>query len=253
MTECQKLIDSYVSWLRDRIAVEELDGACQITTPFLDRHNDRIQLFIQRHNGTIRLTDDGYIIGDLEGSGCRIETPHRQQLLKTILNGFGVREEAGELYVEASVTNFAQKKHALIQAMLAVNDLFVSASPRVATLFWEDVNRFLEAHEIRFSPNVEFTGKTGFVHRFDFLIPKSKRAPERLVRAINNPNRDAVTSSLFAWTDTREVRSPDSRFLAVLNDTERDPSADVVSAFEGYGVSVVRWSKRDGHIKELAA
>jgi hypothetical protein len=99
-----------------------------------------------------------------------------------------VREERGELFVEASEEHFAQKKHVLLQAMIAVNDMFMTSKHRVATLFLEDVSRFLDSHDVRYSPNVEFTGKTGFVHRFDFLIPKSKKRPERLIRAINHPN-----------------------------------------------------------------
>jgi len=35
--ECQKLIDSYVDWLRQGLAVEEVGGACELTTPLLDR------------------------------------------------------------------------------------------------------------------------------------------------------------------------------------------------------------------------
>ena len=35
--ECQKLIDSYVDWLRQGLAVEEVGGACHLTTPLLDR------------------------------------------------------------------------------------------------------------------------------------------------------------------------------------------------------------------------
>jgi Domain of unknown function DUF1829/Domain of unknown function DUF1828 len=251
--DCRVLIDSYLAWLRERISVEKVNGACQITTPFLDRHNDRLQIYVVPHNGGFRLTDDGYIIADLESSGCVLDTPSRKQLLQVVLNGFGVHEDHGELFVEASEANFPQKKHAIVQAMLAVNDMFMASKHRVATLFLEDVSRFLDSHDVRYSPHVEFTGKTGFVHKFDFLIPKSRKAPERLIRAINLPSRQNATSALFAWTDTKEVRSPNSKFVVILNDSEQHLSSDLTSAFEGYGVSVVPWSARDKHAQQLAA
>jgi len=251
--DCKALIEAYVTWLKERITVEKVNGACQITTPFLDRHNDRLQIYLVPHNGSLRITDDGYILGDLESSGCPIDTPNRKQLLHTILNGFGVREAQGELFVEASEATFPQKKHALVQAMLAVNDMFMASKQRVATLFLEDVSRFLDSHDVRYSPHVEFTGKTGFVHKFDFLIPKSRKAPERLIRAINHPSRQNAMSSLFAWTDTKDARDPKSQFIVIMNDSEQIPSADLTSAFHGYGASVILWSARDKHAQQLAA
>jgi hypothetical protein len=250
---CSQLVDSYLAWIRDKFTVEDIVGVCEITTPFLDRHNDRLQIYAVPKNGILRLTDDGYIVADLKASGCPIDTAGRQATLRVILNGFGVHEEDGELYVDASPANFPQKKHALIQAMLAVNDMFTTARQRVATLFFEDVSQFLEANDVRHAANVEFTGKSGFIHKFDFLIPKSRKMPERLVRAINNPTRDSATSLLFSWTDTREVRAPDSRVYAILNDTDKPTSQDLLSALEEYDVKAVLWSQRQQYLAELAA
>ena len=122
-----------------------------------------------------------------------------------------------------------------------------------AVLAREDVARFLDAADVRFSPNVEFTGKSGFVHKFDFVIPKSRKKPERLLRAINNPSRDATTSVLFAWTDTRDVRSPNSSFYVFLNDSEREPNLDLLAAMRGYHVTPILWSARDEFAAELVA
>ena len=69
--ECQKLIDAYVDWLRQGLSVEEVGGACELTTPFLDRHNDHLQVYATRHNGNIILSDDGYILSDLGRAGLR--------------------------------------------------------------------------------------------------------------------------------------------------------------------------------------
>jgi hypothetical protein len=252
-TVCDELVESYLSWVRDRISVADIDGVCEITTPFLDRHNDRLQIYVEKTDKGLRLTDDGYVIGDLEASGCSIDTPNRRALLQTVINGFGVHEKDGELFAEASAASFPQKKHALLQSMLAVNDMFMTARQRVATLFLEDVSEFLDEHEVRYAPSVEFTGKTGFTHKFDFLIPKSRRYPERLIRAINQPTRDHATSVLFAWTDTKHVRSPDSIFYVFLNDTERTLPADLLSAFEEYEVGAIPWSRRGTFTDELAA
>lgn len=251
-TNCEQLVEAYADWLRSKFAVQDIGEACEITTPFLDRHNDRLQIYAIPEDGKIRLTDDGYIIGDLRSSGFSIDTPNRRHMLDVILNGLGVHEKEEELFVEAAMANFPQKKHALVQAMLAVNDMFVAAQPKVARLFIEDVSNFLEEEHVRFSSNVGFTGKTGFLHKFDFLIPKSDQRPERLIRALNKPTRNSATSLLFSWTDTREVRPVDARFYVFLNDEEKPPSPDLLDAFQQYDIHPIIWSDREEFAHELA-
>ena len=73
------------------------------------------------------LTDDGYTIADLKLSGCEFTTEKRRRILYSILNGFGIQLDGDELFTNAMPSNFPQKKHNLIQAMLSINDLFVLA------------------------------------------------------------------------------------------------------------------------------
>ncbi len=145
------------------------------------------------------------------------------------------------------------RKHNLIQAMLAVNDLFYLAKPVVESLFFEDVIAWLEANEIRYTPKVKFTGISGFDHLFDFVIPKSRRQPERIVQAINRPTRDNAEAFIYAWSDTREVRPPESKAYAVLNDVEQQISGGVIDAFRNYQIHAVPWSSRGQVATELAA
>ena len=251
--ECNDLITAYISWLRQKITIQDIQGICEITTPFLDRHNDCLQIYVKISDGGLVLTDDGYTIKDLGLSGCEFTTEKRKKMLQTVLNGFGVNLQEGELIVEAQIHNFPQKKHNLLQAMLAVNDLFVMAAPMVASLFREDVEKFLKLNEIRFTPAVKFTGRSGYDHLFDFVIPASKVKPERIIRAINRPDRQNVINLVFAWNDTKEVRAPDSTAYGILNDTEQEVPPDVLGALKRYGVKSISWSERQKFLEELAA
>ena len=246
-------MDRYWAWLRDETAIRELGEWIEITTPYLDRHNDCLQIYAKRVAGGYLLTDDGCVLDDLEQSGCKIEGPRRQALFKTTLNGFGVQVNGNALEVRASADDFALHKHNLVQAMLAVDDLFYLAPSTVANLFHEDVVAWLDLSDIRYTPNVKLPGKSGYDHRFDFVIPKSKSRPERVLRAINRPNRDAAQTTVFSWLDTRDVRSPESCAYAILNDSEQPISAAVLSAFRNYGVQPVPWSDREEARRELAA
>jgi hypothetical protein len=252
--EVRALITEYERWLRDRTVLRQVnENWVEVTTPHLDRHNDYLQVFVRRRNGGYILTDGGYVIEDLGQSGCSLDTPKRQQLLGLALAGFGVKNDRGELVVEATPDNFGVRKHNLVQAMLAVSDLFYLAQPSVATLFYEDVVAWLDLSEVRYTPSVKFTGKSGFDHLFGFVIPKSRTHPERIVEAIGRPNRDTAEAVAFKWVDTREVRSPDSRAYALINDQEQRVPQGVVDALRNYEVSPVLWGEREAVRAEFAA
>lgn len=253
ISEMPTLLDQYWVWLRDKTTLRQVKDWIEITTPYLDRHNDLLQIYARRRDGGFILTDDGYVLQDLEQSGCKLDSPKRQALLKLTLNGFGVQINNQALEVHASPENFPLRKHNLVQAMLAVNDLFYLASPVVASLFIEDVVAWLDLADIRYTPKVKFTGKSGYDYLFDFVIPKSKVQPERLLRAISRPNRDTAQAMAFSWVDTKDVRPPESRAYAILNDSEHPVSESVLDAMRNYDVRPVLWSERDAIRLELAA
>jgi len=252
--DIRRLLDEYLAWLRSKTTLRQInDRWVEITTPYLDRNNDCLQIYAKRRNGGFLLTDDGHIIQELEQSGCGLDTPKRQELLKMTLNGFGVKLNAKTLEVCASEENFSLRKHSLLQAMLAVDDLFYLAMPMVASLFYEDVVSWLDFCEIRYTPRVKFTGKSGYDHLFDFVIPKSRRQPERIVQTMNRPSRETAQALAFSWVDTREVRAPDSKAYAFLNDTERPVPSAVVDALRSYEVTPVLWSGREAMKEDLVA
>jgi len=251
--EIQNLIENYVRWLKDKTVLRQVKDWVEITTPYLDRHNDYLQIYAKRQNGGYLLTDDGYVLEDLEQSGCKLESAKRQALLRITLNGFGVQTKEGRLEIHASPDNFGLRKHNLIQAMLAVNDLFFLAVPVVASLFYEDVVAWLDLHEIRYTPKVKFTGKSGYDHLFDFVIPKSRTRPERILHTINRPSRDTAQALAFSWIDTKEVRPTDSRAYVLLNDSDQTIFTSVLDALINYDVSPILWSRREEVRKELAA
>jgi len=254
LKECQDLVNAYIEWLRQKISVENINGVCEITTPFVDRHNDYVQIYAKCSDRGFVLTDDGYTINDLHLSGCEFTTEKRRQMLNTVLNGFGVRLVNSELVIEARPDNFPQKKHNLIQSILAINDLFVMAEPMVAHIFKDDVERYLRLHEIRFTPSVKFAGKSGFDHSFHFVIPASRIKPERILQAISKPDKQSISYLIFAWsTDTKKERASDSTAYGILNDTDRTINPEFTSALKQYGVHAIPWSRRDEYVKELAS
>lgn len=247
------LIAQYYEWLKGKTAWRVINGWTEITTPYLDRHNDYIQIYLRQVGNGLELTDDGETLTDLAQSGCLLDTPKRKALLNTTLNGFGVHLYDDAIQVKATQDSFALRMHNLLQAILAVIDLFYLARSSVENFFFEDVALWMDESDIRYTPKVTFKGRTGYDHLFDFVVPKSRQQPERLLRVLNNPSKEQAQATILAWVDTKEVRPNDSISFAVLNDKDSHISEGVIEALNNYNITPCPWSKRHSFKHRLAA
>jgi Domain of unknown function DUF1829/Domain of unknown function DUF1828 len=259
MLLANQLKAAYLEWLNQKLNIKDLDsGIIEITSPLMDRHNDHLQIYaVPLDNGKLKLTDDGYILSDLMMMGFELNaSKRRKDIFNTIINGFGIKHcpDSDELYTVADLSDFPQKKHMLLQAMLAVNDMFMTLRPNVVSIFFEEVESFLYENDVRYSDNVSFIGKTGYSHKFHFLVPKSRKKPvDRVIQTLNNPSRDKTQNLIFAWNDTKEIRKHPSQLFVFLNDTDRNIDTEVINAFESYDINPILWSKRKTVLPELIA
>lgn len=255
MLNADSFIDKYIKWLKQNTKALNLsDGIVEITTPFLDRHNDSIQIYVVQDGDGYTLTDDGYTIADLEISGLLFNTNKRKQELEIILNGFGIQlGENGALYCKCNDSNFPAKKHNLMQSILAVNDLFVLSRPNVASFFAQDVESFLADNDIRYTSNVKFTGKSGFDHAYDFVIPHSKASPDRLIKSVNSLDRTRTESIIFAWNDTLKTRPEGTQLYTFVNDDGKNISKTNSDALKEYGIIPVQWKEKSNMLPALVS
>lgn len=252
--ECKHLVNGYVSWLKEELRIEQLDTSCIIATPFLDRHNDEIEIYVEKRGDALWLTDDGYTLSDLRHSSVALDTDKRQHHLKAILQGFGVRSEGDELCVSTTPKDFPQRKHNLIQAILAVNDMFVMGEESVLQLFKEDVEKFLRLKNVPLFRDVKLSGYSGFDHKFDIAIPPRGNKPEGVIQAINRLTKDRAASLAFMVSDVERERGKGNLVaFAFINDAEEAINSEHLSALTAYGIKPIPWSKREADVAVLTA
>lgn len=249
------LVESYVSWIKGAVSAQAVDdGVTELTTPFLDRYNDHLQIYVEKQAGDLYLlTDDGYVIAELKSSGVESRGRRREELLGQVLGGYGVEVVEGELQVRSTAQDLGQRVHGLVQAMISVDDMFMLSQPSVHGIFLDDVAKFFDDRDVRYTPRAKFSGKSGLDHLVDFVIPKSRNAPERIVQVLNTPRRDRVESMLFAVNDTRAARGANTEYYAIVNDLKKAVPPEVVTAFSQYSVQVRPWSQREQLVEALAA
>lgn len=248
-----ELKEKYINWLEDEITINKINEYIEITSPFLDRYNDYLQVYAKlENNNEILLTDDSYIINNLEMSGVDMKSNKRKQLLQSFLNKYSVKLDGNALVSKSNIDDFPQKILFLMQAMLNVDDMFMLSQNKIASLFIEDIKSFLDKKDIYYTRDVSFVGKSGFVYSYEYLIQRTKEKPERLCTAINNPNKQNFQSTMFMWNDTKETRDNDSKLIVFLND-ENKVDASILEGFKNYNVDTILWSERDKYLDKLTA
>lgn len=191
--------------------------------------------------GAAYFTDDGFTLSNLNMSSM---SSSRKTALKLLLSRYGVSLEVLCLTAKADSKSFSQKKHMFVQAIMAVDDMFMTAKGKGSSSFVEDLQSYFFARDIYYTDNVQFSGISGFSHNYEFLMQRTKNMPERLCRVVNNPTKNNMVNVLFAWNDTKPARKSDSQLVVLLNE-ENPVASGVEDGFRSYDAKVLRWTEKD--------
>ena len=139
--------DKYYTWLRSKtyIPAEKEGDWGLISTPFTGLFNDTLEIYAKKEGDKIMLSDDGKTLHDLELMGVSFSrSSSRRELLDRVLASYGVSNKSSELVTQANrESDFPQRKHDLLQAMLEVSNFYVLAKPTVVNIFKDDVRGYL--------------------------------------------------------------------------------------------------------------
>lgn len=239
------MIKEYTDWLYSGFTAVKIGEFYELTTPYLDRYNDHLQIYVrQNQNGSYFLTDDGSIISNLISSGISFSrSKKRKDMLNRIARNFGVTVNNRCLEILSTKSDYPQKKHMLIQAMLSIDDMFIAESNSVKNFFAEDVGLYLDSNNIYYSRDFSLVGKTGSLYVYEYHLQRTKTRPERFCKAINHMSTSSRNLTLFNWVDTTEKRADKGELILFLND-EKDISNSDLEAFRSYDVNYILWSKR---------
>lgn len=248
------LAKEYLNWLKDRFINVPRGESQLLSTPFLDPFHDGIEIHLEMSGGEMVLHDGGRTYDNLLDLGVQIEnSKRREDIIQRAIAGCGVRWNNGRL--ETIVTaNLPQRAHFLITAILRVNDLWMSATPRGMNDFLAIVQEYFDEHDVRYVSNVSIPGRT-VDHPIDFVIslPKGK---ERLIKLVPTPTLQAAKLVSFTWMELRESRSEAER-IVLLNDlnipdafsedeqTSRSVSEQTEAILRAYSNQVYRWSAKN--------
>lgn len=244
-----------LNWLKKNVFVNEIekDRKWVVDTPFLDRHNDYTELYVVRKSDdTFILTDDGFVYSDLVSSGAEPLSPKRKELFVININGFGVKfnDKTKEIYIETDLGEIGKSKHKLVQAMLAIGDMFMLASHNISSIFREDVISYFRRRNIPFNYDFKVQGRSFIEHNIEIALPVVGSNPETFIKVINNPIIAHAKNVIFAFMDIKEIRK-EIRSVVVYNDSEQKPAKGFIQALTQYKIECIAWSEREKYSEKI--
>lgn len=176
----------------------------------------------------------------------------RKTMLDRIIKNFSLSLDGNSIMTTATVSNFPQKKHQLVQAMLSIDDMFELNSENVKNFFVEDIETFFNSNDVFYSRDFSLLGKTGSIYTYEFHFQRTRNRPERFCKAINKLNESKRNLTIFNWIDTQEKRNNEGELIVMLNDENMVNSTDI-DAFKNYAIKPVCFSQRQENLALFTA
>lgn len=261
----KKLQEQYLKWYKSASTFKDLDSkTVRIDVPFLDNFSDEIVMYaIVNNDNTITITDDGWTLDNLNSLGVNInKSSTRKRIFEQKTKIYGIDVDDDELYTTVPFNKFGEGKSRLLQAILAVNDMFMLSKNNTKSLFTEEISKIFEKNGIRATENVSFSGASGMTFNFDFLISGYKEIPTRLIKTLSNPSNSMFAKgALVDIIQTRNIR-PEATFYVFLNDHDSTKDSnnqknlkqirpEITNIFKEEKIKTVNFSEINSVLPEL--
>ncbi len=135
----KQVIQRYANWLSDYSKTDCHNNVWRIELPFMNRRRTHFQVFVEKTESGLMISDYGETIGDLRFSGFDIDTETRRRTLDGLLRSFSVELIGkGELRVYTSEEELPDYLNEMIHCMIAIDLMIYTAPHTVAQLYEED-------------------------------------------------------------------------------------------------------------------
>lgn len=114
----------YLSWIDDMVRVERhATGWCELSLPFVGRHNDLIGVYIREEHDDLIVSDLGETLVEMSHVGWDPNSESNKTQLAGVLERFDVSLNDGRLEVRGSEEALPWLVQRLGQAILAIEGL----------------------------------------------------------------------------------------------------------------------------------
>lgn len=253
---CEQAISSYIEAFRASFEATPTDRGCVLVTPFLRSDNEYIELeLVAQPEGKILITDNSDTIGYLFVHGLNVSRSRELgRLLTQIASRFSIQIENEEIFKLTDFSSLGESMCSMLSAIQDVSYLIYKKVRRGPVSFYEEIEKFLISHEVRYDPQFPVQGKS-YIHNFRFHLNDRKHILVEPLTA-TSPHAALVRAERLAlwWIDIRDLQ-PQYRKIAVLDDIGKREQlwyGRPSSVLQQYSDAVVLWSKKEWLVETIS-
>ncbi len=122
----------------------EGENRYRVFTPYRFEDGDHLVIVLREIGGSWLLSDEGHTFMHLtyEISDTDLQRGNRQRIISDALNQFGVRDEDGQLIIEATEEGIGAAFYNYVQALLRISDVTLLSREIVRSTFIDDFRLF---------------------------------------------------------------------------------------------------------------
>lgn len=250
----EQVTKEYFDWFKKNHKLSEYKNIIEVSTPSVDSFGDNINLILKPEGDKIRVSDDSYVVWNLEAHGLNVtnKRSRRYRLLNSILEFESVTldKNTNEIFKITSMKNIGQGIHDVVQSISKITDLMYLNKSNVRSVFTEDVFNYLKDNRDKYDyfPNLQILGQSKLSFNFDALFTTKNRV-KKLSKFYNSFSKNTVENVLVSWLDTikdREERFDGSLGMAiVVNDQDGQTfSKEYIDALAEYDIDIIPFSDK---------
>jgi len=242
------LVDDYVNWLRKQYHVNKLGNSEEIITPFTNSIGDNITIYVSPNpDGSITLTDDFDTLGDLEMMGINLSVPTREKYLKNILKDYEIECVDKELFITGDKIDFPKMKQDLVEAIIHIDDLFMTRKENVSNIFKEEVYNYFDKNDFGGLKTYKPYGASGNDYVVDYTIPQKNDRPFRFINFTNTSSFSNIATAGAMYGDIsngQDYNLNNSEFIIIYNSEQSNPSGKSINIAAQYNLKLVPWDDK---------
>lgn len=236
---------------------EQVGQFVRIQTPFLFPDGDIVDLFFQGEGNTGTLTDMGETLQWLRmQTVTRRQASKQQQLIADICLTHNVELYHGMLTVRVrQAEDFAAAMSRLAQCVLRVSDLWFTFRNSMGESIVDDVEDFLQAHDIAFVPRPRLVGRSNKPWRPEFQTRGKEHSS--FVRVLSTGSRAVAREMTFQstamWHDLNPftVGQEAIHLVSLFDDTSDVWTPEDIQLLESLS-EIAYWSRPDEFLEKVA-
>jgi hypothetical protein len=128
----------------------------QLIAPFYHEDGDMIEIFFEKKNDAVRISDYGMTIMRLSYS-YELDTPKKLEIFRRILSENRVNESDGNIFIETKPESLYAAINHFAQTIAKVSNMRLYKKEVIRSLFYELVKEFVENELDNFNPQLNVT------------------------------------------------------------------------------------------------